>query len=87
LRKRKVKDRRSLKKKGRRSRKWWQKKNQRYKQSWSNGMEEKKNIWKINTLKKKQEEETLSNKWRFQNYTSGGTRLEFDFKGSLKIIF
>jgi hypothetical protein len=37
--------------------------------------------------KKKQEEESISNKRRFQNYTSGGTGFEFDFKGSLKIIF
>jgi hypothetical protein len=46
----------------------------------------KKPYEKLIRKKKKQEEATISNKWRFQNYTSGGTGREFDCKGSLKII-
>ncbi len=86
MRKKKVKDRRSLKKKE--------------EDQESDGKRRTKDIDKVEVMewrkkkpyeklirkKKKQEEATISNKWRFQNYTSGGTGREFDCKGSLKII-
>jgi hypothetical protein len=39
---------------------------------------------KEKNVKRKQEEERESNKWRFQNYRCSGIGLELDFKGSLK---